>query len=69
MIKHRYNKDKPLTKTLKHTLSKIEKPNNFRATKILNQASGKHKVRPAIKKYAITQKATITDEQSVFQVM
>ena len=62
---YRYNKDKPLTNTLKHTLSKIEKSNKYRATKIPNQASDKNRL--AIKKYAITQKATITDEQSAFK--
>ena len=32
---YRYNKDKPLTNTLKHTLSRIEKSNKYRATKYL----------------------------------
>ena len=55
MIKiYRYNKDKPLTKTLRITLSNIEKSN-------------KNKVRSAIRKYAITQKATITYEQGAFK--
>ena len=63
---YRYDKDKALTKTLLKTLSKIEKSNKYRATKILNQASDKNKVRSALKKYAITQKATITEEQSAF---
>ena len=64
---YRYNKDKPLTNTFKNTLSKIEKSNKYGATKILNQASDKNKVRSAIKKYVITPKATITDEQSAFK--
>ena len=75
---YRCNKDKPLTKTCfkkekkkkktkENTLSKIEKSNKYSATKILNQASGKNKVRTAVRKYAITQKATITDEQSAFK--
>ena len=38
---YRYNKDKPLTNTLRNTLSKIEKSNKYRASKILNQASNK----------------------------
>ena len=63
---YRYNK-KTLTETLKHTLSNIEKSNKYRASKIRNQASGKNKVRSAVRKYAITQKATITDEQSAFR--
>ena len=46
---YRYNKDKPLTQTLKSTLSKIEKSNEYRASKILNQAFNKNKVRSAIK--------------------
>ena len=64
---YRYDKDKALTETLIKTLSKIEKSNKYKATKILNQASGKNKVRSALKKYAITQKATITNEQSAFK--
>ena len=39
MKTYRYNKDKPLTKTLKHTLSKIDKSNKYRASEILNQSS------------------------------
>ena len=58
---YRYDKDKPLSQTLKNTLSKIEKSNKYRASKILNQASDKNKVRSAIKQYAIKQKATITE--------
>ena len=53
--------------SIKNTLSKIGKSNKYRASKILNQASDKNKVRSAIKKYAITQKATITYEQSAFK--
>ena len=64
---YRYNKDKPLSQTLKNTLSKIEKSNKYRASKILNQASDKNKVRSAIKQYAIKQKATITEERSAFK--
>ena len=64
---YRYNKDKPLSQTLKNTLSKIEKSNKYRASKILNQASDKNKVRSAIKQYAIKQKATITEEKSAFK--
>ena len=64
---YRYNKDKPLTQTLNNTLSKIEKSNKYRASKILNQASNKNKVRSAIKQYAIKQKAAITEEQSAFK--
>ena len=52
---YRYNKDKPLSQTLKNTLSKIENSNKYRASKILNQASDKNKVRSAIKQYAIKQ--------------
>ena len=62
-----YNKDKPLSQTLNNTLSKIEKSNKYRASKILNQASDKNKVRSAIKQYAIKQKATITEENSAFK--
>ena len=64
---YKYNKDKPLINTLRNTLSKIEKSNKYRASPILNQASNKNKIRSALKKYAITQKATITDEQSAFK--
>ena len=56
-----YNKDKPLSQTFKNTLSKIEKSNTYRASKILNQASDKNKVRSAMKKYAIKHKAAITE--------
>ena len=52
---------------MKNTLSKIETSNKYRATKILNQASDKNKVRSALNKYAITQQATITDEQGAFK--
>ena len=34
---------------------------------MFNQASDKNKVRSALRKYAITQKATKTDEQSAFR--
>ena len=64
---YRYDKDKPLSQALKNTLSKIEKSNKYRASKIFNQASDKNKVRSAIKQYAIKQKATITEEQSAFK--
>ena len=64
---YRCNKDKPLSQTLENTLSKVEKSNKYRASKILNQASGKNKVRSAIKQYAIKQKATITEENSAFK--
>ena len=64
---YKYNKEKPLTKNIKHTLSNIEKSNKYRASKIFNQASDKNKVRSAVRKYAITQKATITDEQCAFR--
>jgi len=53
---YRYNKDKPLSQSLKNTLSKIENSNKYRASKILNQASDKNKVRSAIKQYAIKKK-------------
>ena len=64
---YRYNKDKALTKTLRNTLSNIEKYNKYRASKLLNQACDKNKRRSAVRKYASTQKATITDEQSAFR--
>jgi len=64
---YRYNKDKPLTKKLKHNLSNIEATNKYKASKILKQVFDKHKVSMALRKYAITQKATITDEQSAFK--
>ena len=64
---YRYNKDKPLSQSLKNTLSKIEKSNKYRASKILNQASDKNKVRSALKQYVIKQKATITEEKSAFK--
>ena len=67
MIKHSdTTKTNHLQKHLKNT-SNIEKSNKYRASTILNQASGKNKVRSAVRKYAITQKATITDEQSAFK--
>ena len=67
MIKHSdTTKTNHLQKHLKNT-SNIEKSNKYRASTILNQASGKNKVRSAVRKYAITQKATITDEQSAFR--
>ena len=64
---YRYNKDKPLTNTLRNTLSKIEKSKKYSDSEILNQASNKNEARSALKEYAITQKATITDEQSAFK--
>ena len=64
---YRYNKDKPLTKTLKHTLYNIETSKKYKASKLLNQASDTNKVRSALRKYAITQKASITDERSAFK--
>jgi hypothetical protein len=64
---YRYDKDKPLTKILKHTISNIETSNKYRASKLLNKASDKNKVRMSLRKYAIAQKATITDEQSAFK--
>ena len=48
-------------------MSKTEKSNKYRATKKLNQAPDKHKIISAMQKYAITQKATITYEQSAFK--
>ena len=37
----RYNRDKPLTTTLKHTLPNIEKSKKYKASTLPNQASDK----------------------------
>ena len=47
---YRHKKYNPLTKTLRNTLSKIEKSNKYRASKIINQAPDKNKIRSAIKR-------------------
>ena len=58
MIKHTDTiKKKTTYKNIKNTLSNTEKFNKYRASEILNQASDKNKIRSAVRKYAITQKA------------
>ena len=46
----RYNKDKPLTQTLKHTLPIIEKSNKYKTSTLLNQASDKQENKIGFKK-------------------
>ena len=62
-----YNKDKPLSKKLKNKLTSISKSQEYKRFKILKHATKGVAVRQALKKYAIKQKANITEEQSAFK--
>ena len=64
---YRCNKDKPLTKLTKPKLYNIEGTSNYKASNLVKTISDKTKVSMALRKYAITQKATITEEQSAFK--
>ena len=66
-VEYPYNKEKPLVKKLKSKLEQVSKTPQYRRFKILDKASKGILVRNALKKYAIKQKATITDEQSALK--
>ena len=66
-VEYPYNKEKPLVKKLKSKLEQVSKTPQYRRFKILDKASKGILVRNALKKYAIIQKATITDEQSALK--
>ena len=62
-----YNREKPIATKLKTKLEQIAKTQEFKRYNILKRATKGIAVRKALKKYAITQKANITEEQSAFK--
>ena len=65
-VEYNYNKDKEISNRLKRKLNQISKTQGYKRHAILKRASQGIAVRKALKKYAIKQKATITDEKSAF---
>ena len=65
-VEYNYNKDKEISNRLKRKLNQISKTHGYKRHAILKRASQGIAVRKALKKYAIKQKAKITDEKSAF---
>ena len=65
-VEYNYNKDKEISNRLKRKLNQISKTQGYKRHTILKRASQGIAVRKALKKYAIKQKAKITDEKSAF---
>ena len=62
-----YNREKPIATKLKTKLEQIAKTQDFKRYNILKRATKGIAVRKALKKYAVTQKANITEERSAFK--
>ena len=62
-----YYYNRPIATKLKNKLEQIAKTQDFKRYNILKRATKGIAVRKALKKYAITQKANITEERSAFK--
>ena len=66
-VEYGYNSEKPLRKKLKTKLNEVAKTPDYKRFKVLHNATKGVLVRKALKKYAIKQKANITDEVSALK--
>ena len=66
-VEYGYNSEKPLRTKLKTKLNQVAKTPEYKRFKVLHNASKGVLVRKALKKYAIKQKANITDEVSALK--